>query len=81
MKVDSLIDPYAYQDKLEAESGLIYPEEPKGKKGTSAMGQEVVYVEVFYSHEEVLGAPLVDWIFPDEMMVYSWTVMRVLPPR
>jgi hypothetical protein len=77
----SQIKPDVYQKKLQDESIVIFPEDPKDKKNTNPVAQEVVYVEMFYKHEEVLGAPFVDWIFPDKMMVYSHTVMRVLPPR
>jgi Flp pilus assembly protein TadG len=39
--------------------------------------QDVVFVEIFYHHYEVMGAPIVEWVFPDPMVVYSRTVMRV----
>jgi hypothetical protein len=39
--------------------------------------QDVVVVEIFYHDYEVLHAPLVEWVFPDPMVVYSRTVMRI----
>ena len=39
--------------------------------------QDVIYVEIFYYHYEVLHAPIIEWVFPDPMVVYSMTTMRV----
>jgi len=36
-----------------------------------------VYVEIYYYHYEVLHAPVVEWLFPDPMVVYAHTVMRI----
>jgi hypothetical protein len=38
---------------------------------------DVVFVEIFYYHHQVLHAPLVEWIFPEPMVLYSRTMMRV----
>jgi hypothetical protein len=39
--------------------------------------QDVVYIEIFYYHYEVIRAPIVEWVFPDPMVVYVRTAMRV----
>ncbi len=39
--------------------------------------QDVVFVEIYYHHYEVIGAPVVEWVFPDPMVVYVRTAMRV----
>ena len=39
--------------------------------------QDVIYVEIYYYHYEVIGAPIVEWVFPDPMVVYVRTAMRV----
>ena len=39
--------------------------------------QDVIYVEIYYYHYEVMHAPIVEWVFPDPMVVYVRTAMRV----
>jgi hypothetical protein len=39
--------------------------------------QDVVFVEIYYHHYEALHAPIIEWVFPDPMVVYWRTVMRV----
>lgn len=38
---------------------------------------DLVYVEIFYYHNQLLHAPIVEWIFPEPIVLYSRTVMRV----
>ena len=38
---------------------------------------DLVYVEIYYYHNQILHAPLVAWIFPEPIVLYSQTVMRV----
>lgn len=38
---------------------------------------DLVYVEIYYYHKQLLHAPIVEWIFPEPIVLYSRTVMRV----
>jgi len=38
---------------------------------------DLVFVEIFYYHHQVLHAPIISWIFPEPLVLYSRTVMRV----
>ena len=38
---------------------------------------DVVFVEIYYYHNQVLHAPIVGWIFPEPIVLYSRTMMRV----
>ena len=38
---------------------------------------DLVYVEIYYYHNQLLHAPIVAWIFPEPVVLYSQTVMRV----
>ncbi len=38
---------------------------------------DVVFVEIFYYHNQVLHAPVVEWIFPEPIVLYSRTMMRI----
>ena len=42
---------------------------------------DVVFVEVFYYHHQVLRATIVEWIFPEPIVLYSRTMMRVTRSR
>jgi Flp pilus assembly protein TadG len=75
--VDSKIDPEAYAAKLEAENDKFNDDLVSSGLDVVRTSQDVVLVEIFYAHQEVLGAPIIDWVFPDEMVVYSRTVMRI----
>jgi hypothetical protein len=37
---------------------------------------DVIFVEIYYLHNQVLHAPLVEWVFPEPMVLYSRTMMR-----
>ncbi|MFN2154206.1 MAG: TadE/TadG family type IV pilus assembly protein [Anaerolineae bacterium] len=38
---------------------------------------DLVVVEVYYYHNQVLRAPIVEWVFPEPMVLYSRTMMRI----
>jgi len=38
---------------------------------------DLVVVEVYYYHYQVLRAPIVEWVFPEPMVLYSRTMMRI----
>jgi hypothetical protein len=42
---------------------------------------DIVVVETFYHHHQVLHAPLIDWVFPDPIVLYVRTAMRISRPR
>lgn len=40
-------------------------------------GHDIVFVELYYLHHQLLNAPLVEWVFPDPMVLYSKAMMRI----
>ena len=38
---------------------------------------DVIFVEIYYLHHQVLHAPIVEWVFPEPMVLYSRTMMRM----
>ena len=38
---------------------------------------EVVFVEIYYYHSQALHAPIVEWVFPDPLVLYSKTMIRL----
>jgi hypothetical protein len=80
--LESEIDPDAYALKLKEETDKFNAdlENDKSVKAVPT-GQDVIVVEIFYYHYEVLHAPIVEWFFPDPMVVYSRTVMRISEGR
>jgi hypothetical protein len=42
---------------------------------------DLVFVEIFYYHNQILHAPIVEWVFPEPMVLYSRTMMRISQPR
>jgi hypothetical protein len=38
---------------------------------------DLIVVEVYYYHNQVLRAPIVEWVFPEPMVLYSRTMMRI----
>lgn len=45
--------------------------------GGVAVGHEMIVVEVLYQLPQTLHAPIVEWLFPEPMLLYSRTSMRV----
>lgn len=52
-----------------------------GEDGLGPTSLEVVIVEIFYEHNQVLHAPVIEWFLPDPMEVYAWTTMRIIERR
>jgi Flp pilus assembly protein TadG len=73
----SVLDPDAYADELRAESNDFNDKLRDSGLDAVPTAQDIVYVETFYIHKELLRAPIISWVFPDEMVVYAWTVMRI----
>jgi len=38
---------------------------------------DLIVVEVYYYHYQILRAPIVEWVFPEPMVLYSRTMMRI----
>ncbi len=41
----------------------------------------VVIVETYYYHPQFLHAPILEWVFPDPIVLYSRTMQRIGEPR
>jgi hypothetical protein len=41
---------------------------------------DVVLVETYYHHNQILHAPLVEWVFPEPIVLYRRTAMRISRP-
>lgn len=75
--VVSQIDPEAEAARFKAENDQFNQDLHSSQPDAMATSQEVVFVEIYYHHYEVLRAPIIEWLFPDPMVVYWRTVMRV----
>jgi len=75
--LNSQIDPQAMANQFKAQNDQFNDDLIASQPDAVRTMQDVVVVEIFYHHYEVLHAPLVEWVFPDPMVVYSRTVMRI----
>jgi hypothetical protein len=75
--LDSRIDPATYLRDLEQEHDSFNEKLVKSQPDAVRTTQDIVLVEIYYYHYEILHAPIVEWLFPDPMVVYSHTLMRV----
>jgi Flp pilus assembly protein TadG len=65
----SQIDPESYKDQLQADNAAYLT------------ANDVVVVETYYHHHQVLHAPLVEWVFPEPIILYVRTAMRIASPK
>ena len=63
------MNPESYKDQLQAENVGYFT------------ANDVVVVETYYHHYQVLHAPLVEWVFPEPIILYVRTVMRIASPK
>jgi len=73
----SQLDPDATLARLKRENDDFNDDLIASESEAKRTSQDVVYVEIFYYHYEVMHAPIVEWVFPDPMVVYIRTAMRV----
>ena len=73
----SQIDLDATAARLKAENDDFNDDLIASQSDAVRTSQDVIYVEIFYYHYEVMHAPIVEWVFPDPMVVYVRTAMRV----
>jgi hypothetical protein len=78
---DSQVDLETYLEELRLETIKFNEDLLDSEPDATPTSQDVVLVEIFHRHAEVLHAPIVDLFFPDQMIVYSKTVMRVSRSR
>ena len=75
------LDVYAELAKLEADNkafnDALVATHPDAVRGI----HNVIFVETYYDHEEVLHAPIVEWLFPDPIVLYVRTMMRIAAAR
>jgi hypothetical protein len=81
ISVTSRFVPQDHANKIKLDNDLFNQEVMDAELGLGPTSQEVVIVEMFHNHDQVLHAPFVEWVFPDPMEVYAWTIMRVLEQR
>jgi hypothetical protein len=62
-----------------------YAQEMKTQNADFFTSNDVVVVETYYHHYQVLHAPIVkqvfEWVFPEPIILYSHTAMRISRPR
>jgi len=62
-----------------------YTQEMKTQNAGFFTTNDIVVVETYYHHYQVLNAPIVKWVFewviPEPIVLYSHTVMRISRPR
>jgi hypothetical protein len=64
--------------KLELDS---YAQDLKAKNAGFFTTNDIVIVETYYHHNQVLHAPLIEWVFPEPIVLYMRTAMRISRPR
>ena len=42
---------------------------------------DVAVIETYYHHYQVLRAPLIEWVYPEPIVLYVRTAMRIASPR
>ena len=77
LNINSKIDPDVYVVKLKQENDVFNDDLVTSQPNAIRTSQEIVFVEMFFTHDQVLKAPIVEWLFPDPMLIYSMTMMRV----
>lgn len=65
----SQLDPESYAQELKAENADFFTT------------NDIVLVETYYQHHQVLRAPLIEWVFPEPIILYMRTAMRISRPR
>jgi len=65
----SQINPEEYKNRIQADNTAYFT------------ANDVVVVETYYHHHQVLHAPLVEWVFPEPIILYVRTVMRISSPQ
>ena len=81
ISVTSRFVPHAKAQQIKLDNDLFNQEVMNADVGLGPTSQDVVIVEMFHNHDQVLHAPFVEWVFPDPMPVYAWTIMRILERR
>lgn len=81
ISVTSRFVPQDHATKIKLDNDLFNQEVMDADLGLGPTSQDVVIVEMFHNHDQVLHAPFVEWVFPDPMPVYAWTIMRILERR
>jgi Flp pilus assembly protein TadG len=71
------IDPQVYAISLKSHNDQFNDELEAKQPDAVRTTHEVIFVEVYYLHHQALHAPIVEWIFPEPMVLYSRTMMRV----
>ena len=65
----SQIEPASYAQQLKEQNEGFFT------------ANDVVLVETYYHHRQVLHAPLVEWFIPEPIVLYRRTAMRISRPR
>lgn len=73
---DLIMKPDEELERLKASTKAINEGLSK-EDGAVATSHSMIVVEVLYQHPQYLHAPIFEWIFPDPMLLYSKTAMRV----
>ena len=75
---ESKIDPEIYVRQLATDNDT-FNDDLIGDGDLDAVrtSHDAIVVEIYYHHFQVLRAPLVEWVFPEPMVLYSRTVMRI----
>jgi Flp pilus assembly protein TadG len=68
----------ATPSKLELDT---YAQTLKEQNASYFTTNDVVIVETYYHHSQILNAPLIEWFFPEPMVLYMRTAMRISRPR
>jgi hypothetical protein len=78
---------FTYENRLGEEQATISPFEPdkfkvqlEGENAAYITDNDVVVVETYYHHYQILKAPLIDQL-PQPVILYVRTVMRISSPR
>lgn len=73
----SKIDPGVYAIMFKEQNDAFNLELIGEHETAARTTQDIVVVEIYYYHHQVLRAPIVEWVFPEPMVLYSRTTMRI----
>ena len=74
----SRIDVPTHLQEMRDQNALYNIEQGKKQVEMAPVDHNIAIIELFYYHKQVLmDAPVISWIFPDTMVLYSRSVMRI----
>ncbi len=77
LTVTSRISPDLYLVALKQQNDQFNNELVSTHPDAMRSQHDVIFVEVFYAHHQFLHAPILNWVIPEPIILYSRTMIRV----